>query len=92
MIWVGSMGRAFQDAQGRTVHRDSEWTKTIDLGTGRVQNYRWSSIYAALRTAANVTEPGYLWHEAVAYVGSSREWIFAPRKRSPSTPYTPKQD
>jgi len=74
------------------VHRDSEWTKTIDVTTGGVHNYDWSRIYAALRTAANVTEPGYLWHEAVAYVGATREWVFAPRKRSPREPYAPRED
>ena len=95
VLWVGSIGKEWTatNAQGESVivHRDPEWVKTID-DSGRVQNYNWGAVYAALRTATNTTFPGYLWHEAVHWDPRMRRWVFLPRKASESDPYEPTAD
>mmetsp|Transcript_92 Transcript_92/g.306 ORF Transcript_92/g.306 Transcript_92/m.306 type:complete len:368 (+) Transcript_92:224-1327(+) len=90
MLWVGSIGKEWANAEGEIIHRDAEWVKTIDQ-QGRVQNLNWGKIYAALKYAANVTT-GYLWHEAVHWCPRNRLWYILPRKRSLQTPYDPVTD
>jgi len=89
LLWVGSVGKEWVNAQGETVHRDAEWVKTIDK-MGRVRNIDWGNIYAALRFAGNATE--YLWHEAIHFCPRNRKWYVLPRKRSITAKYDPVTD
>lgn len=85
MVWVGSVGKPWVDSEtGDFVHRNAEWVKTIDEN-GRIENYDWGYVYAALKTAANVTGDGYLWHEAVHWDPLTKTWVFLPRQRSLTT-------
>jgi soluble calcium-activated nucleotidase 1 len=81
LLWVGSTGKEWTDAEGQIVHHNPQWVKTID-SNGRIENYDWRPIYQALRTATGTSHPGYLWHEAVHWDARARRWIFLPRKAS----------
>jgi len=91
VLWVGSIGKEWNDADGSVVHRDAEWVKTIDA-QGRVQNHNWHHVYDALKFAANASKGGYLWHEAVHFCPRNRKWYILPRKRTFTTPYDPVTD
>eukprot|EP00053_Salpingoeca_punica_P002225 m.36765 g.36765 ORF g.36765 m.36765 type:complete len:416 (+) comp11460_c0_seq2:78-1325(+) len=91
VLWVGSMGLEWINADGSIEHHNAEWVKSIDAN-GRIENYNWRQRFLALRTAANCTAPGYLWHEAVHFEHRTRQWIILPRKASRSTLYSPKAD
>jgi soluble calcium-activated nucleotidase 1 len=90
-LWVGSVGKPWFSAAGEPVHRDAEWVKTIGAD-GRIHNHDWGQVYAALRRAANVSDSGYLWHEAVHWDPLTRRWVLLPRKRSPDAPWTERSD
>jgi soluble calcium-activated nucleotidase 1 len=87
-LWVGSIGKEWIAPDGRVVHRDAEWVKTISKG--KVKNVNWGSVYAALKFASNTSQ--YLWHEAVHWCPRNRLWYILPRKRSAAEPYDPKRD
>jgi soluble calcium-activated nucleotidase 1 len=90
-LWVGSPGLEWITPEGKLLHRNAEWVKTID-SNGMITNYNWGPVYQALRTAAKATFPGYLWHEAVHWDPRTRKWIFLPRKRSVHDQYDPVSD
>lgn len=52
------------------------------LQAGHIQNHHWKSVYAAIRHAVGVQEPGYVWMEAVHWDEQTRTWLFLPRKVS----------
>jgi len=91
LLWVGSMGRPYVDEHGTALHRNSEWVKTVDEN-GRIENHDWGSVYETLRSAAGVSGGGYLWHEGVHWDNEYRRWVFLPRKRSLTLPYSEKAD
>lgn len=87
LLWVGSTGKEWTNlATGHVEHRNPEWVKAID-GNGRIENYDWGVVYQVLRTKANASWPGYMWHEAVHWDPIERVWVFLPRKVSHGEPY-----
>ena len=91
LVWIGSNGKEWTDEKtGKVLHENTMWVKTIDAN-GKISNINWEMIYRALRTAANSTFPGYLWHEAVHWDARTKHWIILPRKQSHSH-YTPEDD
>jgi soluble calcium-activated nucleotidase 1 len=90
-LWLGSPGLEWTLPGGKVLHHNPMWVKTMDM-QGSIQNIDWRPVYQALRTAANATAPGYLWHEAVHWDPLARRWVFLPRKASTRGPYDPKTD
>ena len=85
LVWIGSNGKEWTDERtGKVLHENTMWVKTIDAN-GKISNINWEMIYRALRTAANSTFPGYLWHEAVHWDARTKHWIILPRKQSTRT-------
>lgn len=92
LLVVGSVGKSYMDPEtGEFYDRNSEWIKTLDT-RGGIHNADWGHVYSALRTAANVSGPGYLWHEAVEWDALSQRWLFLPRKRGLRSAYHPERD
>jgi len=87
-ILVGSIGFEWYGKSGEILHRNAEWIKMID-GNGLIRNLNWHPVYQAIRTAANATMPGYLWHEAVEWEPVRRLWIMLPRFASSTAKYAP---
>jgi hypothetical protein len=75
---VGSHGKEWVE-NGAVRGRGGEYVKVMD---GSVQSVDWRFIYRTLRAAANATAPGYLTHEAAAFLEDEGVWVFAPRKIS----------
>jgi len=68
------------------------WVKCISM-SGGIENINWRPVYMALRSAANITGHGYLWHEAVHWDPLDRVWVILPRKASlQGVRYHPKTD
>jgi hypothetical protein len=81
VLWVGSPGLEWITPEGRLLHRNAEWVKTID-SSGMITNYNWGPVYQALRTAAKATFPGYLWHEAVHWCAPFDDLVMRPSMMS----------
>jgi soluble calcium-activated nucleotidase 1 len=87
-LWIGSIGFEWLSANGDILHRNAEWVKVIDE-RGGIRNLNWHPVYQTIRTAANATHPGFLWHEAVEWDPLTRRWIMLPRFGSTTQRYQP---
>eukprot|EP00929_Paragymnodinium_shiwhaense_P114214 TRINITY_DN82557_c0_g1_i1.p1 TRINITY_DN82557_c0_g1~~TRINITY_DN82557_c0_g1_i1.p1 ORF type:complete len:407 (-),score=38.06 TRINITY_DN82557_c0_g1_i1:189-1376(-) len=87
-IWLGSIGFEWYGPDGKVLHRNPEWIKTID-SKGLIQNLNWHPVYQTIRTATNTTAPGFMWHEAVEWEPVERVWIMLPRFASTTARYEP---
>ena len=79
---VGSHGSEFRSRSGdRVLHRDRMWVKVISRA-GIVTHHNWTENFLAVRTAAGISWPGFIIHEAVCWSRLRREWTFLPRRIS----------
>lgn len=86
ILYVGSMGKAFTDAQtGEVINLDPFFVKAVSH-TGQVQHLDWKMNFDTIASAISVGSKGYLIHEAVAWSQHHKQWFFLPRKES-SEPY-----
>lgn len=77
---VGSHGRK----------RAHQWIKILDHDY-KITSIDWSSRYQLMKDALQLSEQGYVIHEAAEWHPYLQEWIFFPRKVS-DLPYDPARD
>eukprot|EP01130_Rhizamoeba_saxonica_P004659 TRINITY_DN1893_c0_g1_i2.p1 TRINITY_DN1893_c0_g1~~TRINITY_DN1893_c0_g1_i2.p1 ORF type:complete len:224 (-),score=53.34 TRINITY_DN1893_c0_g1_i2:310-981(-) len=80
VLYVGSTGMEWV-TDGKIVHYNPEWIKTVDT-CGHVVNINWRKNYYALRKKLNATYPSYMINEAIEWHPTLRKWIVLPRKVS----------
>uniref|UniRef100_A0A0K0D2K1 Apyrase n=1 Tax=Angiostrongylus cantonensis TaxID=6313 RepID=A0A0K0D2K1_ANGCA len=83
-LFVGSHGTESKRMNGNVVSEDPMWIKIVSKN-GEVRSCKWKCIYKKLRRAVNITEQGYLTHEAVQWSPYHKKWFFLPRKESNTT-------
>ncbi|VDM53439.1 unnamed protein product [Angiostrongylus costaricensis] len=89
-LFVGSHGTEYKSKNGNVISEDPMWIKIVSKN-GEVRSCKWKCIYKKLRRVVNITEQGYLSHEAVQWSPYHRKWFFLPRKES-NTAYNKTQD
>ncbi|KJH41470.1 Apyrase [Dictyocaulus viviparus] len=80
-LYVGGHGTEYRNKTGAILNKDAMWIKIINK-KGEVKSVNWESIYKRIRAAVNISEPGYLTHEAVQWSQYHQKWFFLPRKES----------
>ncbi|KJH40156.1 Apyrase [Dictyocaulus viviparus] len=89
-LYVGGHGTEYRNKTGAVKSKDSMWIKIVNK-KGEVKSVNWENIYKRIRQAVNITEPGYLTHEAVQWSEFHRKWFILPRKES-KTVYNETED
>ncbi|KJH48458.1 Apyrase [Dictyocaulus viviparus] len=89
-LYVGGHGTEYRNENGAILSEEAMWIKIINKH-GEIKSVNWKDVYKRVRNAVNITEPGYLTHEAVQWSENQQKWFFLPRKES-QTIYSEKDD
>ncbi|KAG5853642.1 hypothetical protein ANANG_G00028160 [Anguilla anguilla] len=80
-LYVGGLGKEWTTTTGEVVNDNPEWVKVVGFH-GDVHHLNWVPQYQALRSAAGISPPGYLIHEAAVWSAVQQRWYFLPRRAS----------
>ncbi|MCX6131234.1 MAG: hypothetical protein NTX25_19515, partial [Proteobacteria bacterium] len=83
-LYFGGHGREFTDGKDppKIMTRDNLWIKRISKRDHRIAHIDWTEPFETLRSAAGLSFPGYLEHEAATFSEKKQEWLFLPRRYS----------
>ncbi len=80
-LYVGGLGKEWTTTDGEIINFNPMFVKRISAG-GQVEHLDWHDNYVKVRSAAGITYPGYMIHEAASWSDRHKSWFFLPRRAS----------
>uniref|UniRef100_A0A1L8DXM0 Apyrase n=1 Tax=Nyssomyia neivai TaxID=330878 RepID=A0A1L8DXM0_9DIPT len=90
VLYVGSMGKEWTTPEGDFVNNNPMFVKVVSPN-GEVRHLNWVGSFKAIRSAMDITWPGYMIHESGMWSQLHRRWYFLPRRCS-KEPYNETRD
>uniref|UniRef100_A0A914VAP0 Soluble calcium-activated nucleotidase 1 n=1 Tax=Plectus sambesii TaxID=2011161 RepID=A0A914VAP0_9BILA len=81
LLYVGGLGKEWTTTEGVFVNHNPMWIKVVSH-TGYIRHVNWVDNYKKLRSAAGITDPGYMIFESGQWSDIHGKWFFLPRRAS----------